>query len=328
MKRIKGVSFGFMAPNGYYSSPEGQTQIQRICELGVDSVALIATVVQQRYTDTLMYADYRHTPSDYELAAAIDAFHKRGIRVMLKPMIECLDSVWRGRISFPENDMQIEGVVTDYWGEWFGRYADCMRHYARLANACGVEIFCAGCELKGCEPQEARWPAVIAAIRGEYGGVVTYNADQYFPDSGFEKKWYSLLDILGVSFYTGTARPRPSADEIAEDLRGRAAQIMRLERDIGVPVFFAECGARSVEGGAERPYEYRNAGRYDGDIQAAYLRGVVKAFSPYETWGGLMWWKWDEQQNRAHYHMPGGDTGFTIHGKPAADAMREWCAES
>jgi hypothetical protein len=36
-----------------------------------------------------------------------------------------------------------------------------------------------------------------------------------------------------------------------------------------------------------------------------------------------MWWKWDEQNNRAEFHDdPAGDKGFTIRGKPAQEVMR------
>lgn len=141
------------------------------------------------------------------------------------------------------------------------------------------------------------------------------------------RKWFSLLDLLGVSFYTGTPRPNPTPDEIAADLRPNVDALAEVARETGIPLFFAECGARSVEKGTEQPWMYSNSGAYDGMAQANYLEGVVKAFTPRPWWHGLMWWKWDEQQKRPHYAQPGGDTGFTIHGKPAAEVMRRWCAE-
>ena len=81
-------------------------------------------------------------------------------------------------------------------------------------------------------------------------------------------------------------------------------------RETDIPSFFAGCCSRS----------------YDGESQANYLTGVVRAFSSRPWWKGLMWWKWDEQQKRPHYTQPHGDTGFTIHDKPAAQVMRRWCA--
>lgn len=324
---VKGISFGFMARNGYYRSPEGRREIENICALGVNWVALIATVMQDTWYSTKMYHDFAFSPSDEELAETVKTFKAHGIKVMLKPMIECHDSIWRGNISFPEKQMMIQGIETDYWGEWFRNYSDCMAHYARFAEDHGIELFCAGCELMGCEPREEHWPGVIERIRSIYHGPVTYNANQYFPGSPFVRKWFNLLDLLGVSFYTGTPRPNPTPDEIAADLRPNVDALAEVARETGVPLFFAECGARSVEKGTEQPWMYSNSGAYDGMAQANYLEGVVKAFTPRPWWHGLMWWKWDEQQKRPHYAQPGGDTGFTIHGKPAAEVMRRWCAE-
>lgn len=325
---LKGVSFGFMARNGYYRSVAAQQAVEAIYASGADAVALIVTIVQESYHSTRMVADFHHTPGDLELAGMVEAFHQRGIRVMLKPMIECLDSVWRGHIKFPPAQQMIEGVQTDNWSDWFGHYADCMGHYARLAQDTGVDLFCIGCELLGCEPQEAYWPDVIARVRAEYTGPVTYNADQFRPGRPFVRNWFRLLDLLGVSFYTGVPGAQPSADLIAEALRPSADALEAVSREIALPLFFAECGCRSVEDGTREPWRYDLVGAYDGAAQANYLQGVLQAFSDCPWWRGLMWWKWDEQQIRPQYNHPTGETGFTIAGKPAADVFRRWTPPS
>ena len=325
---IKGVSFGFMGKNGYYRSEVGQREADNICATGAKWVALIVTVAQERYSSMRMFADYVYTPSDVELASMVRKFHAAGVKVMLKPMIECLDSVWRGNIRFPEKQMMIQGICVDYWAEWFGHYADCMEHYGRFCEENGVELFCIGCELLGTEDQEAFWPGVIDRVRKVYRGPVTYNADQLWANRENCHDWYSKLDLLGISFYTGTERPNPTPSEIAAELKEAVERTAAVSRKLGIPLFFAECGARSVVDGTRLPWAYTNSGDYDGAAQANYLAGVIEAFSSCDWWRGLMWWKWDEQQKRPHYTQPGGDTGFTIHGKPAEEVFRKWCAES
>lgn len=56
------------------------------------------------------------------------------------------------------------------------------------------------------------------------------------------------------------------------------------------------------------------------------MAAVIRAFSA-EPWrGGLLWWKWDEENYRPQFHDdPAGDKGFTIDGKPAAQVMKHWC---
>ena len=324
---IKGISFGFMGPAGYYRGPVGVREAERICETGVSWVALIVTVVQERYGSTRMFSDFHYTPSDRELAEVIAKFKRHNIKIMLKPMIECLDSIWRGNISFPPRQMMIQGIEVDYRKEWFSHYADMIGHYAAFAEESGLDLLCIGCELLGVEPCEEHWPMVIERARANFHGPITYNTNQFSPGKPFLHDWYRSLDLLGISFYTGTDKPDPSADDIAEALNPIAEAIEReVVTPLGLPLFFAECGARSVAGGAERPWAYANSGPYDGEVQANYLRGVVRAFSPRSWWRGLMWWKWDEQQKRPQYNQPGGDAGFTIYGKPAAQVFTDWCA--
>jgi len=324
---FKGVSFGFLAKNGYYSSPTGELEIQKICDAGVNSVALMATVMQDGYSSTRMYSDFHYTPSDCELADTVEKFHRAGIKVMLKPIIECHDSAWRGWINFPDRHQQIQGIITDYWGEWFRNYTECMKHYARFADRQNVEVLCIGCEMQGAEPQEQHWEQMIQELRKIYKGLITYNTSQLPPGCEALYKWYSHLDILGISYYTGSPRINPSAKEIEEDMKPHADTLDKLMKEFPRPVFFAECGARSVAGGAKAPCEYQLNGDYDGTFQANYLSAVTNLFSKYKWWHGLLWWKWDEQQNRPQYKRDGGDTGFTIYGKPALDVLKKWCRE-
>lgn len=323
--QIKGVSFGFMARSGYYTSPAGKAEIRKICDLGATHVALIVEMMQDTWFSTHMYADYEFTAGDLELVETIREFHAAGVQIMLKPMIECHDSIWRGRIAFPPPQEMILGRSTNYAAEWFQNYTRAISHYAVLAESAGVEIFCIGCELHGLEPEEEYWPGVIQAVRRVYSGSVIYNAEQYRPGTPFIRDWFHALDWLGVSFYTGTSRKNPSGEEIAADLKPMVEAFEQLADRFGKPVLFAECGARSVENGAFEPWKSELQGGYDGRIQAAYLEGVIRAFSGCSWWKGLFWWKWEEQQSRPQYAVADGDTGFTIAGKPAEQVMRQWC---
>lgn len=327
-ERFWGMSFGFLAKNGYYSSELGLAQIDRMAALNITWVALMTTVMQDRYSSTRMYRDFEYTPSDDELARVIERFHARGIRVMLKPIIECHDSAWRGMINFPENQQQIQGIVTDYWGEWFKSNTRMLLHYGKLAQRYGAEMMSVGCEMLGTQGQSARWSAAIAALREVYGGAVVYNADQPRPGEEYQE-WYQHLDVMGFSFYdAAAAKPGASVEEMVAHLQPSVKRIRAIHEKIGRPIFFAECGCRSVEGGAVTTWQYQNAGKFDGQEQARYLEAVVRAFSPEPWWRGLFWWKWDEQQKRPQYGVdPAGDTGFTIDGKPAADAMKRVYAQ-
>ncbi|MDR1283469.1 MAG: hypothetical protein LBK99_22010 [Opitutaceae bacterium] len=328
----RGMSFGYLARRGYYATPEAAAQVDRMAALGVTWVALMTSVIQETFSSTRLYQDFEFTPSDDELAAIIEKFHARGIRVMLKPMVECLDSSWRGRIHFPEGDQQIQGRVTPYRDTWFASLAQSVAHYARLAARTGCEMYCIGCELYGAEQADNndRWRRIISMTRESYAGPVCYDVQPpTLLESAEPPAWLRDLDAVCISYYTSAAdAPGATVGQMVEKLRPTVAILRRASEKLGgLPILFGETGCRSVHGGATRPSEYRNTGAYAPGEQANFLDAICTLFWGEPWWRGLYWWKWEEQQHRPQYAAdPAGDTGFTIDGKPAADVMRRWFA--
>ncbi len=330
-----GVSFGFMARRGYYASSEARAQVGQMAGLGVRDVALMVSVMQETWHSTRLYQDFEFTPSDHELAAIIDCCHEHGIRVMLKPMVECLDGSWRGRINFPDGDQLIQGREIALWPVWFESFRRSVVHYARLAARTGCEIYCLGCELLGAENagNNAHWRTVVDAAREAYSsaaanGRLCYDAmpETLLAPAG-PPAWLRGLDAVCVSYYSPAAdRPGATVPEMVGKLRVTVSSLRAASVALGgMPVIFGEAGCRSVHGGAIAPGEYRNAGPYAPGEQAGYLDAMCSVFQYEPWWGGFYWWKWDEQQPRPQYATdPAGDTGFTIAGKPAAENFRRW----
>ena len=325
---FKGVSFGFMALNGYYSSTKGQQEIRNIIASGADSVALMTTVMQDTFASTRMYRDFTITPSDDELRNTIRAFHNAGIKVMLKPIIQIHDSTHRGEINFPENQEFIAGIVTDYWGEWFKNYTACMVHYARLCETENVEMLCLGCEMIGADKREKYWPPLIEAVRKVYKGLLSYNTPSWWDyemSQKWTREWFKLLDQLGVSVYYGMPEECTTVDAMAREMKYLADNLESGSKELGIPIFMAELGCRSVINGHITPSDcWNNQNEFDGEIQANYLSAICKAFYDRNWWTGFFWWKWEEQQNRPYFHKASGDTGCTIAGKPAAKTLHDW----
>ena len=74
-----------------------------------------------------------------------------------------------------------------------------------------------------------------------------------------------------------------------------------------------------------QPYNFLWETYYDGEEQANYMEAMFRTFHDLPGWMGLFWWKWDETQNRPHYHTdPNGEKGFTIQGKPAEAVLKKW----
>lgn len=79
---------------------------------------------------------------------------------------------------FLEHDIPCEPK----WKNWFASYKEFQTHYARIAEEEQCDIFIAGCEMVMTEHREKQWREVIASIRKEYHGLVSYNTDKYQED--------------------------------------------------------------------------------------------------------------------------------------------------
>lgn len=321
-----------MARRGYYASPEARAQVGRMAGAGVRDVALMVSVMQESWHSARLYQDFEFTPSDHEISTIVDCFREHGIRVMLKPMVECLDGAWRGRINFPDGDQLIQGREIALWPVWFESLRRSVVHYGRLADRTGCETYCIGCELLGAEKtgNDVHWRKVVAAAREVYGGTLCYDA---MPETVLAPEgppgWLRELDAVCVSYYESAADgPGAGVAEMAAKLRRTVPALRAASGALGgLPIIFGETGCRSVAGGAVSPGEYRSEGAYDPGEQGRFLDALCTVFRDEPWWGGFYWWKWDEQQRRPQYAAdPAGDTGFTLEGKPGVEALRCWCA--
>ena len=147
---IKGFTYGFDGRRGMYRTPEAAVSMERMAALGGDWAALAFTVAQESFYSTVIRPDYRFTVTDKDIAAAVEQLHTLGLKVCLKPIVNCMDGVWRAHIHFPDP----EWGDRSYWKEWFSSYSAFLCHYAEIAEDTGCEMFCVGCEMLGTEEKE------------------------------------------------------------------------------------------------------------------------------------------------------------------------------
>ncbi|AHF90006.1 hypothetical protein OPIT5_07020 [Opitutaceae bacterium TAV5] len=339
--RRLGVSFGFNAPNGYFSSDAARAEVDRMTALGVRWCVLIPTVFQDTASSEVQYRHFTYTPDDAEVRRMIDLLHSRGIRVHLRPMLETLDGHGRNQVWFPADRERIPGRVSRHRAAWFDGLVARTLHYARIAQECGCEWYGLDSELDRMVDENDHWKRVIAATRSVYDGPVdschTPQVDVLAELRRRSDHWFYELDGLSVSFYRPAAdRPGATVDEMA----GKLSAWIPYYRDIATlfgggngaatgrpakPFWFGETGCTSSTGGAISPSGWRGDGRYAPEEQAHFLEAVCRVFSPEPWWRGFYWWKWEEQSDRAQFRDdPAGDKGFVLHGKPAAGRFRAW----
>lgn len=326
----RGMTFGYYARNGYYRSAAARLEVDRMASLGIEWVCLVSIVLQDTFASTRQYRDFRQTPADDELREIIDYIHGKGLKVQLRPMLECWDGAQRLQIRFPNDGEIIPGKRMNHWKLWFDSMVDRTLHYAGLAERAGCEAYGLDSELDFTVQQQDHWLRVVAAARSVYHGHLTTGhtrvVDFLAELRGRSDHWFRQLDSLGSSFYAPLADgPGATQEQMLARIRPQLDYYREVAALLGKPFYFAEAGCCSTAGATAKPYGWDNPGGYDGEEQARYLDTVLTAFWNEPWWMGLYWWKWEEQNDRPWLRDdPRGDKGFPVWNKPAADVMKRW----
>ncbi|MBT64816.1 MAG: hypothetical protein CML13_16585 [Puniceicoccaceae bacterium] len=328
----RGVTFGFYARNGVLGSEWAMAEVDKMIETKVDHVVLTPIVMQENAHTTRQYRDFEVTPNDHELYQLIDYMHGKDLKVCLRPMLETQDGNGRLQVWFQDDRERIPGRVSDHWKRWFESMRWRSKHYARIAQDCGCELYGLDSELDRTIWHHDSWKEVIATVRDEYKGRVTSchtthcNLIDWEQEMKNPDHWWRDLDELQMSCYEiGADAPGWSVEQMIEKLTPARDRFRKLAEAYGKPISFGECGCTSSYGGAMSPSSWQGDGGYSPMEQANYLEAILNLFWDEPWWAGLYWWKWDEQNMRpAFCSDPAGDKGFTVHGKPAADVMQRF----
>ena len=199
------------------------------------------------------------TVSDDELKGMIDYAKELGMRVALKPTVNCKNGTWRAHVNFFDEDV----VCEPKWCNWFESYTEFQLHYARLAKEMGVEMHIAGCEMVMAERREAEWRKLIADIRSEFDGLVSYNTDKY---QEHNVKWWDAVDVISSSGYYPL-----------EDWEHQLDRIEAVVKKFQKPFFFAEAGCMSIVDSNKVPNDWTVQGEADAKGQADWYEAMFEA---------------------------------------------------
>ena len=308
MNFIYGMTQGFYAPRGYYRTPEAERSVGRLLEHGVNLVALVVNQYQETFASTRIFPSNVRTPDDDELALHIDRLHRAGIRVMLKPMIEPLDSVWRGEIRQHRGIRIIADVESDTVTPWFRSYQEFILRYAELAEKCACECFCIGAELDGMEDHRPEWSETLHLVRNCYHGPVTFNTTMNL-EQREGRLWLRELDFVGLSGYykVGPNNRTSTLEEMRSGWIPWRDKLAEFSAWLGKPLFFAETGTRPLVGAAGITGGFSEESQvYSEQEQADYYSATLDVLEPEEWFLGSVWWKLDEFQNRPNYRLSDG----------------------
>lgn len=319
---VKGYTYGYGSKKGTLVKEEAVKSRELLMDLGVNWVCLAFSVKQEHFFSTDIFFDYKETAADLEIMEAIRHFHEKGIKVCLKPMIDCRDGVWRAQINFPDENMFNED---SYWCKWFANYSAFLVHYAEIAEYTGCEMFCLGCEMLGTERREKEWRETIAKVRAVYTGKLTYNTNH-----GKEEvaQWYDAIDYLGTSAYYPVAKAaNASVDEMEAVWEKIADNLERISKKLGKKILFMEIGCRSAAGCATMPWDFMHKEfPWSEEEQANFYESSLRVMTKRDWFAGYFWWDWSPFIYDSK-EVAVKDMGFNIHLKKAEDVLKRYYQE-
>jgi hypothetical protein len=301
--RIRGFNFADWTSSGYFDPPAAES-LTELSATGANAISFVITVYQESPGGSSIRLDDPRTPVPGAVSRAIGRAQGRGLSVALKPHVDLDDGTWRGHIEPADPDA------------WFADYETFVLEWAIFAEAHRVERLVIGTELAGTLPHEDRWRELIAEVRAEFSGELTYAASW---DEAHLVPFWSELDQVGIDFYFPVARrANPSRVEILAGWQPWLNRLARLHEQTARPILITEIGYRSVDGAAMHPYAFGDDATLDLAEQADLYWGALEATGQEDWVAGVYFWNW--------LSAGGGgpdDTDFTPRGKPAEEVLTE-----
>lgn len=302
MKYIKGFTFTYMQQAARYSNPSTKESLRLLqVSTASDTVILVLGALQDTaHSEEIDYAG-PHMPTDDELRSMIAYAKSLGLRVILKPFINCRNGTWRAHINFFDVDVPHE----PQWGNWFRNYTDYQIHYAKIAQETNCEMIIIGCEMVQAQRKDAAWREMIRRIREVYTGLLTYNTDKYMEEY---VTWWDALDVISSSGYYPVTDWEKELDRIEA--------VVQKE---GKPFFFAEAGCPSRDTAPMIPNDWSLPGNISLEAQAKYYEVMLDHCSRRSWIQGFAFWDWSSHL----YPLAAApaDNGYAVYGKPAADIV-------
>lgn len=311
----KGMGYVTWSSGGYLT-PQSDESLERMADLGTEWVSILVTW----YQTTAWSNDIRKTgdtPSDESIRHVIREAKDLGMKVMLKPHLDIIDTSdgsWRGEIGASSEQE---------WEDWFDQYEDYLNHYVKIANQENVEMICIGTELSSSATVKGyMWREMIDRLRQSYKGKLTYAAHW---DVYRDIRFWDLLDYVGINAYFPlTKKMEPTYEELIEGWKRWIPEIEEFQKRVDKPIIFPEVGTTSARGAAIRPWEHHPRTEVNLELQADYFEALYETFWEKDWFYGLYWWYWGTNVNMGGVY----DRGFTPQNKPSEDIIDAWYDKS
>ena len=198
------------------------------------------------------------------------------------------------------------------WSDWFKNYNDYIVHYAKIAEESQCEMLVIGCELVNATRRSQEWRELIALVRKEYSGLVTYNCDKYQED---HLQWWDALDVISSSGYYPIDQWDTQLDRIE-------AVVKKYDK----PFFFCEAGCPSRQGSEYLPNDWTKEGTVDQASQASWYQAMFEATEKRDWVQGFGLWDW--KARLYPIELAEEDNDYAVYGKTSETIIKTYFSKS
>jgi hypothetical protein len=278
---------------GQYQSQRALDLLNFMSNISMDSIAVVVTWFMDNKTSSVIQASDTKSVPDADVRYIIQQAKARGLKVMLKPHVDCNDGTWRGEIN-----------PTDKTA-WFNSYQQFILHYAQIAEEENVELLCIGTELKSMTKPtyQSNWTTVIQAIRDTFQSKLTYAATAMSSKDDEEYllvPFWGLLDYAGLDVYfkltlsdvTPTISTVGAAWTKSSEGQDYIRKLTTWQKTVNKPVLFTEIGCTIYEGSPQDPGNFNVSTTINYQHQAIYVDSIFRIWTSQLSWFvGFFWWR-------------------------------------
>ncbi|MDR3149495.1 MAG: 1,4-beta-xylanase [Oscillospiraceae bacterium] len=300
MEQINAMNFGVFAGKGMFDGDEARVSLRQMKERTNASHVIFTPsgLMETPQSETIVWRGEWNMP-DTELSEFIAFAQSLGLKVILKPTLNCMNGTWRAFINFFDNEVPPEPK----WSSWFKSHLEFHRSYAKLAKDTGCVMYITGCEMVMAERKSDHWRELVAECRDISGLPVSYNTDKYQEDN---VDWWDAVDVISSSGYYPSGSWDTQLDRIEKVVK-------RYEK----PFFFAEIGCMSATGSSAVPNDWTAGGAPNNDEQAMWYAEMFAKTKARDWCSGYGLWSW--QSNLSDLD----ERGYSLYGKTAERIVKE-----
>ncbi len=231
------------------------------------------------------------------------------LKIMFLPIIlleNPKEGEWRG---------VIQPISKTYW---YDSYQRLFKKISHLCERNSVDLLSVGSEFNSLQIDSERWRKTIRKIRKQYSGKITYSCNwDVLDDIDFTDE----LDYLGLTGYNSlTRRNDPSLGELKIAWDEIKENILRVQKEKNIPIFFTEVGYTSLDGTNKDPWNYNISEKLDLEEQYDCYLTFINTWKNEPEFHGVFFYDWFGQGGKK-------DKGYTLRGKPALSLVKKWYSE-